>query len=224
MEKELPSVSDVPKGPRSIIHAILPGISWAMEEVEEHDHSLSQRALKGLQSFTAASTENRTPGEAWGSLAKMRLKVSSNHWGQLACLTLFLKDHMWLKLQPPNWSTHCCSVGRSHQMSIRFQAWIIAWQWVLSVLREEAQAAHKGGVEIWAIPQNLLVRVKLYLKQKSPHHSWDQSCIPICPTMNKGQWPGSSSKGPQSIDGLKPCQALSICYYRDFQDEEQHGK
>ena len=44
--------------------------------VDEHDHSCSERTLKGLQPFTEASTENGIPGEGWGKLIP---KVSSDH-------------------------------------------------------------------------------------------------------------------------------------------------
>lgn len=67
MGEEEHSVSEVSKGPRRII-SVSPGIRWAREGVDEHDHSLSQRTLKRLQPFTEASTEKGIPGEAWGKL------------------------------------------------------------------------------------------------------------------------------------------------------------
>lgn len=55
------SVSDVPKEPRRQRNAISSGIRWAREGVEEHDHSGSQRTLKGLQPFSEASTREGIP-------------------------------------------------------------------------------------------------------------------------------------------------------------------
>lgn len=80
------SVCDVPKGPQRIRNAISSAIRWAREGLDEHDHPRSQWTLKGLQPFSEASTEKGLPGEAWGKLIP---RVSSNHWDQNACLTLF---------------------------------------------------------------------------------------------------------------------------------------